>query len=93
MIKNFACKETEKIFLQAHSKKLPSEIAKRAFLKLRQLDAVSTLSDLLVPPSNRLEALHGDRKGYYSLRINNQWRLCFLWDNGAAREVEIVDYH
>ncbi len=93
MIKSFACKETEKIWLGKYSRKLPKDIQERALRKLRQLDASISFNDLKLPPSNRLESLSGDRKGQYSIRINQQWRLCFGWENGTAFDVEIVDYH
>jgi proteic killer suppression protein len=93
MIESFACKETEKIWLGKHSRKLPTEIQARALRKLRQLDASLTFNDLKIPPSNHLEQLSGDRLGQYSIRINQQWRLCFHWENGTAFDVEIVDYH
>lgn len=93
MIKSFACKETEKIWLGKYSQKLPNDIQERALRKLRQLDASISFNDLKLPPSNRLESLSGDRKGQYSIRINQQWRLCFRWENGTAFDVEIVDYH
>ena len=93
MIESFACKETEKIWLGKYSRKLPTDIQARALRKLRQLDASLTLDDLRTPPSNRLEALSGDRQGQYSIRINQQWRLCFRWENGTAFDVKIVDYH
>ncbi len=93
MIESFACKETEKIWLGKYSRQLPTDIQARALRKLRQLDASLTFDDLRIPPSNRLEALSGDRMGQYSIRINQQWRLCFRWENGTAFDVEIVDYH
>ena len=93
MIKTFVCKETKKIWNGQRSSKLPGDIQNRALRKLRQLDAALTLEDLRNPPGNRLEALKGDRKGQYSIRIQQQWRICFTWDNGNARDVEIVDYH
>jgi proteic killer suppression protein len=93
MIKSFACKETEKIWLGKYSRKLPNDIQERALRKLRQLDASISFDDLKLPPSNRLEALSGDRMGQYSIRINQQWRLCFRGENGTAFNVEIVDYH
>lgn len=93
MIESFACKETEKIWLGKYSRKLPTDIQARALRKLRQLDASLNFDDLRIPPSNRLEALSGDRMGQYSIRINQQWRLCFRWENGTAFDVEIVDYH
>jgi proteic killer suppression protein len=93
MIESFACKETEKIWRGKYSRRLPTNIQARALRKLRQLNASVTFDDLRLPPSNRLEALSGDRKGQYSIRINQQWRLCFNWENGSAYNVEIVDYH
>jgi len=93
MIKSFDCKETEKIFNRNFSIKLPHEIQKTAFRKLRMLNRSVGLNDLKVPPGNRLEKLHGSRKGQYSIRINNQWRICFEWNDNDAYNVEIVDYH
>ena len=93
MIKSFGCKETQKIFNREFSKKLPSDIQVIAFRKLRMLNRSYTLDDLRVPPSNHLEKLKGDKEGFYSIRINDQWRICFKWENGNAFEVEIVDYH
>ena len=92
MIESFKCKETEKIFSRQFSRKLPTDIQTVAFRKLRMLNRSSTIQDLRVPPANRLEALSGKRKGQHSIRINQQWRLCFTWKNGSAYEVEIVDY-
>ena len=93
MIKTFKCKETEKIFCREYSKKLPRNIQKVAFRKLRMIDRSKTLIDLKVPPANRLEKLSGQRKGQYSIRINDQWRVCFKWIGNNALEVEITDYH
>lgn len=93
MIKSFKCKETEKIFNRLFSRKIPHDIQIVAFRKLRMLNRASILNDLRVPPSNYLEALHGDRKGQFSIRINNQWRVCFEWSGRDAINVEIVDYH
>ena len=93
MIKSFTCKETQKIFNREFSKKLPSDIHVIAFRKLRMLNRSYTLDDLRVPPSNHLEKLKGDKEGFYSIRINDQWRICFKWEDGNAFEVEIVDYH
>lgn len=92
MIKSFRCKETEKIFQRESSRKLPQQIQQRAFVKLNALDAASKLEDLRLPPSNNLEALKGGRASQHSIRINQQWRVCFVWNNGAEN-VEIVDYH
>ncbi len=93
MIRSFSCKETEKIWEGHASRRLPRDIQERALRKLRQLDAAMTLEDLKTPPSNHLEALRGNRKGQVSMRINNQWRICFHWGDGDATDVEIVDYH
>jgi len=93
MIKSFKCKETEKIFYREYSKKLPHNIQKAAFRKLRMIDRSKTLNDLKVPPANRLEMLSGKRKGQYSIRINDRWRICFKWIDNNALEVEITDYH
>ncbi len=93
MIKTFKCKETEKIFLHSSSTKLPQDIQKTALRKLRYLNAAKDLRDLLIPPANRLEALSGDRRGQYSIRINAQWRIGFEWQEGNAYQVEIIDYH
>ena len=93
MIKNFKCKETEKIFNGSFSKKLPHDIQKIAFRKLLMLNASLRLSDLKIPPHNKLEALTNDRKGQYSIRINDQFRICFYWVDNDAENVEIVDYH
>jgi toxin HigB-1 len=93
MIRSFLCKETENIWAGQVSRKLPRNIQDRALRKLRQLDAALTLEDLRNPPSNHLENLKGDKKGRMSIRINNQWRLCFHWYDGEATEIEIVDYH
>lgn len=93
MIKSFKCKETEKIWQGIKSRKLPANIQDRALRKLRQLNASICLQDLRMPPSNHLELLGGNRRGQSSIRINNQWRLCFIWKNDNSHEVEIVDYH
>jgi proteic killer suppression protein len=93
MIRSFRCKETERIWQGQSSRKFPGNIQDRALRKLRQLDAAMTIADLRNPPSNWLEALKGDRKGQWSIRINDQWRVCFRWTDGEVNEVEIVDYH
>ena len=93
MIKSFNCKDTKKIWNGIYSSKFPIDIQERALRKLRQLDASSTLEDLKNPPGNNLELLRGDRRGQMSIRINQQWRLCFIWKNDGAYDVEIVDYH
>ena len=93
MIESFKCSETEKIFYRQFSKKLPHNIQKIAFRKLRMLNRSSTIQDLRIPTANKLEALSGNRKGQHSIRINDQWRICFKWQNGNAYNVEIDDYH
>lgn len=93
MIKSFADKETEKIYEQVFSRKLPQTIQRTALRKLIMIDNAGCLEDLRVPPANRLEALHGDREGQYSIRINDQYRICFRFDGRDCRDVEIVDYH
>jgi proteic killer suppression protein len=93
MIKSFADKETAKLFNREFSRKLPHDIQHTARRKLEILVAAETIQDLRVPPSNRLEKLSGDRQDQYSIRINAQWRICFNWEEGAAYNVEIVDYH
>lgn len=93
MIRIFAGKETEKLINREFSKKLPSDIQRVARRKLEILDAAECLNDLRIPPSNRLEKLKGERSRQYSIRINDQWRICFEWRDENAFEVEIVDYH
>ena len=93
MIINFADKETEKIYYQVYSRKYPREIQKIALRKLIMIDNALVINDLRVPPGNRLEKLSGDRDGQYSIRINDQYRICFKYSNGDFANVEIVDYH
>lgn len=93
MIRSFKDKETQKIFERQRSAKLPSDIQQVALRKLRMINRAQTLQDLKVPPANRLEPLKGKRIGQYSIRINDQWRICFEWQNGEVFNVEIVDYH
>ena len=93
MIQRFRGKDTEQLFLGHFSRKLPHTLQRLARRKLLQLDAATMLETLRVPPGNRLEALKGDCKGQHSIRINDQWRICFTWRNGHAYDVEIVDYH
>lgn len=95
MITGFACKETEKIFRGEMSRKLPRDIQSPAGSKLVMLHAATRIEDLLLPPSNHLEKLKGDRRGQWSIRVNKQWRLCFHWNEqtNTASAVEIVDYH
>jgi proteic killer suppression protein len=93
MIKTFANKETQRLFVRGKSKRLPSELIKRAIRRLEYVNYATSLSDLRVPPSNRLHALKGDRKGQHSISINEQWRICFHFIDGDAYDVEITDYH
>ena len=93
MIKSFKSKEAEKIFVGRYSKRFPMDIQRLVVRKLEMLAAASELKSLRIPPSNRLEKLKGDRAGQHSIRINDQWRICFVWKAGDAYEVEIVDYH
>jgi proteic killer suppression protein len=93
MIKTFKCKEAETIFNGRHSTRLPSDIQRTALRKLTQVHGAATLDFLRVPPGNCLEKLAGDRAGQWSIRINDQWRICFEWQDGNAFNVEIVDYH
>ncbi len=93
MIKTFGCKETERIFNGRFSRKFPKTVQKVALRKLTQVHAAETLNFLRVPPANHLERLSGDRKGQHSIRINDQWRICFTWKGGHAFNVEIIDYH
>ncbi len=93
MIRSFADTATERLFVTGMSRRLPTDILKRALMRLLQLDAVTRLDDLRQPVSNRLEALRGDRAGRYSIRVNDQWRVCFRFVDGDAWDVEIVDYH
>jgi proteic killer suppression protein len=93
MIRTFADTETERFFTTGKSRHFPPNVLKRAVRRLTQLDAVMVLNDLRMPPSNRLEALAGDRIGQWSIRINDQWRICFRFESGEAYDVEIIDYH
>jgi proteic killer suppression protein len=93
MIVGFRDGETEQIWLGRRSRRLPSDIQSVALRKLRLLNAARRIQDLALLPGNRLESLKGDRAGQWSIRINDQWRICFRWTQGAAEEVEIVDYH
>lgn len=93
MIISFSCKETEKIWEGKKSRKLPEDIQVRALIKLGIIDAANVFEDLRNPPSNNLEKLTGDRKGQVSIRVNKQWRICFVFENGDAYDVEIIDYH
>jgi proteic killer suppression protein len=93
LIRSFKDRETKKVFAREGSHKLPQNIQQTALRKLRMLNRAITLQDLRVPPANRLEKLTGDRVGQYSIRVNDQWRICFEWRDGDAFNVEIVDYH
>jgi len=93
VIQGFVDPEAELIWTGRRSRRLPAEIQNNALRKLRLLNQARVLSDLRIPPGNRLEALKTDRKGQYSIRINDQWRICFMWEEGGPTNVEIVDYH
>lgn len=93
MIQSFACKETKRFFYSGKSRRFPKEILSRAAMRLIQINAATTLNDIRQPPSNRLEALKNDRAGQWSIRVNDQWRVCFRFENGNAFDVEITDYH
>ena len=93
VIRSFASSETERFFATGKSRRLPPEIRARAAMRLTQLNAATTINDLRFPPSNRLEVLKHDRKGQWSMRINDQWRICFRFERGDAIDVEITDYH
>lgn len=93
MIRSFGEPETEKIWNGVRSRQLPSDIHLRAFRRLKMLDAANDLDDLKNPPGNRLHALTGDRAGQHSISINMKWRICFVWKDGDAYDVEITDYH
>lgn len=93
MIKTFACKDTQKLFDREESQKFPSEIRRKALRQLKAVHFAVALDDLRIPPGNRLEQLKGKRAGQYSIRINDQWRICFRWLDGIAYDVEITDYH
>ncbi len=93
MIKSFKDKETEKVYSREGSRKLPVDIQQVALRKLRMINNAKNVNDLRIPPANNLEKLKGDREGQLSIRINDQWRVCFKWRDGDAHEVEIADYH
>ncbi|MEW6111692.1 MAG: type II toxin-antitoxin system RelE/ParE family toxin [Thermodesulfobacteriota bacterium] len=93
MIRNFKDKAAERLFRREFTRKVPPGLVRTAFRKLRMLHRSITLADLRVPPGNRLEKLSEDREGQHSIRINDQWRICFRWHDGDAYDVEIVDYH
>lgn len=93
MIRSFGDKETEKVFRREGSRRFSGDVQRRMQRKLELLDAAERLQDLRVPPGNQLEKLYGDREGQWSIRVNDQWRVCFRWQEGDAFDVEIVDYH
>ena len=93
MIRSYRNRDTQEVAERRRVAKFPSDIQRRAQRKLMMINNAIDLNDLRVPPGNRLESLSGDRAGQHSIRINDQWRICFPWDNGDAYEVEIVDYH
>jgi len=93
VIECFACKETAKVFLGERSRKLPGAIQARALMKLRQLHRTVSIEQLRLPPSNRLETLSGNLAGFWSIRVNQQWRIVFRWAEGKASDVQITDYH
>ncbi len=93
MIRSFAERDTELVWNGVRSRRLPDDVQRAGQRKLEMLDAAETVQDLREPPSNRLEMLKGDRKGFWSIRINKQWRVIFRWVNGYAEDVEIIDYH
>lgn len=93
MIKSFKDKETEKIYCREGSRKLPDDIQQVALRKLRMVNNAKNINDMRIPPANRLEKLKGDRSGQYSIRINDKWRICFVWKDSDAYNVEITDYH
>lgn len=93
MIRSFADKETESLFRTGKSRRLPPDIVRRAILRLNQLEHTVGVDELRFPPANRLEALHGDKAGQWSIRVNGQWRVCFRFIEGDAFDVTIVDYH
>ncbi|WP_292831844.1 type II toxin-antitoxin system RelE/ParE family toxin [Microbacterium sp.] len=93
MIRSFGSKDTERLWRRERVPSIDPRIHSVALRKLRQVGSAESLDDLRVPPGNRLEALKGDRVGQYSIRINDQWRICFVWTDAGPEEVEIVDYH
>jgi proteic killer suppression protein len=93
VIRSFADRDTERLFHREPVRRFPAGLQHAMLRKLAVLDAAETLEDLRVPPGNRLEKLHGDRRGQHSIRVNDRWRICFRWTDGFADEVELVDYH
>ena len=93
MIRSFRDRDAERLFKRERVKRFGADVQRRGLRKLRMLDAATVLDDLRIPPANRLEKLKGDRAGQHSIRVNRQWRVCFVWRAGHAHDVEIVDYH
>lgn len=93
MIRSFRGKDAEAIWQRSYVKRISPELCRLAYKKLTLIDAAGTINDLRVPPGNRLEKLPGDRAGQYSVRVNDQWRICFAWSAGGASNIELVDYH
>lgn len=93
MIRSFACRETQNIYNLQASRRLPRDMQQIALRKLRMLNRAISITDLRIPPANRLEKLRGERAGQWSIRVNDQWRICFRWDGSDAHQVQIVDYH
>jgi proteic killer suppression protein len=93
MIRSFACEDTARLFALEKVRRIPGDIQRTALRKLAQLNAVTELRQLAVPPGNRLEALKGEWKGFHSIRINDQWRVCFRWESDGPHDVQIVEYH
>ncbi len=92
MIQGFACRRTQRLWIERETGRFPPDLAERTLAKMAQLDVAGRLDDLRVPPSNHLEALKGDRKGQHSLRVNGQWRLCFVWTAAGPTGIELIDY-
>ena len=93
MIQGFACRRTQQLWIEHEAGRFPPDVAKRALGKLAQLEASMRLDDLRVPPSNHLELLKGKRKGQHSIRVNDQWRICFVWTDSGPIGIELIDYH
>jgi proteic killer suppression protein len=93
VIKSFADRQTQQLYLSGKAQRVPPDVAKRAVRKLEQVNAATVLEDLKVPPGNRLHPLEGDRAGQYSVSVNDQWRICFRFEDGDAFDVEFCDYH
>ena len=89
----FKDRDALRLFLELHVRRVPPQVVRRARMRLHRVVAATALTDLRIPPSNRLEALRGNRQGQYSIRINDQWRICFVWTDGGAMEIEVTDYH